>query len=352
MHSAGSLRCVLPDPTSLELVHGAQMAGPAPVISVVVSTFRRPGFLPELVSCLEQQQLPRSDFEVLIIDNGSADDTWSSLLRLVAETGLRMTAIKLEENRGPAAARNVGISLARGRCIAFTDDDCLPRPGWLQALWAEFEAGADLVQGITRPDPGGRRTSAWDRSVEILAPSGLFETCNIAYRREHLQQLGGFDATTVVIGHRDARPFGEDAQLGWRVRGLGAHYRFTADAEVFHRWLPGSYGGWVAERRQLANFAALARCSTGVSGLLWRRVFLTQTTATFDLALVCACFGLLTRRPWIFMGAVPWIVRRWPDARARSGRSPVVRLVQLAIGDLVGFAALLEGSIRHARLVL
>lgn len=337
---------------SPELVHSAPMAGPTPSISVVVATFRRSDFLGELVTCFEGQRLSRSQFEVLIIDNGSADDTWSSLVGLVTETSLRMTAIRLEENRGPAAARNVGICLARGGVVAFTDDDCLPGPGWLEALWAKFEAGADMVQGITRPDPVGRRTSAWDRSVEILAPSGLFETCNIAYRREHLQQLGGFDDSSAVIGHRDARPFGEDAQLGWRVRGLGANYCFAAEAEVVHRWLPGSFGGWVSERRQLANFAALARRSRGVSGLLWRRIFLTRTTAAFDLALACVGLGLVWRRPWVLVGVIPWITRRWPEARARSGRNPVVRLAQLAIGDLVGFGALLEGSIRHGRLVL
>jgi glycosyltransferase involved in cell wall biosynthesis len=340
------------DQLTPEVVRGDPMEGPAPDVSVVISTYRRPGFLSDLVACLEGQRMSTERFEVLIIDNGSADDTWSSLTQMVAETELRLTVIKLTENRGPAAARNVGISLARGTVVAFTDDDCLPTSGWLNGLWSVFEGGADTVQGLTRPDPTGRRTSTWDRSVEILAPSGLFETCNIAYRTEHLRQIGGFDASTAVIGHRAAHPFGEDAHLGWRVDALGARYCFAGDAVVHHRWLPGSFGSWIAERRQLANFAALARRSSGVSGLLWRRVFLTPTTAAFDFALVSVGLGLAVRRPWVLLGVLPWIVRRWPDARSRTGRNPFIRLAQLGVGDLVGFGALVEGSVRHGRLIL
>lgn len=340
------------DQLTPEVVRGDRMDGPAPDMSVVIPTYRRPGFLFDLVGCLEGQRMSTDRFEVLIIDNGSLDDTWSSLMQLVAETPLRLAVVKLAENRGPAAARNTGISLVRGDVVAFTDDDCLPTSGWLDGLWSAFEEGADLVQGLTRPDPDGRRTSAWDRSVEILVPSGLFETCNMAYRTEHLRRVGGFDASTAVIGHRAARPFGEDAQLGWRVDSLGARYCFAGDAVVYHRWLPGSFGTWLSERRQLANFAALARRSSGVSGLLWRHVFLTPTTAAFDLALVSVGLGLGVRRAWLLLGALPWIVRRWPDARSRTGRSPVIRLAQLGVGDLVGFASLVEGSVRHGRLIL
>ncbi len=335
-----------------EVLRTPSMDGPVPDVSVVISTFRRSHFLEDLIGHLEAQHLHRSRFEVVLVDNGSADDTWSVLTALVGRTPLRLAAVRLEVNRGPAGARNVGVALARGGVVAFTDDDCLPTPGWLDALWAAFEAGADLVQGLTRPDPTGRRTSAWDRSVEILERSGLYETCNVAYRRAHLERSGGFDETGLVIGHRAARPFGEDAELGWRVHDLGATFAFAPTAEVHHRWHPGTFEGWISERRQLGNFAALARRSRGVSSLLWHRVFLTPTTAAFDLGVTSVILAAALRRPWLLLGMSPWVLRRWPDARSRTGRSPVVRLAQVGLGDLVGFAALVEGSLRHRRLVL
>lgn len=328
------------------------MEGEPPDIAVVIATYRRSSFLDDLMEHLAAQRFDRSRFEVLIIDNGSDDDTWAVLGAIVDRTPLRLAAVRVEVNRGPGAARNLGLSLARARIVAFTDDDCLPTEGWLAALWAAFEERADIVQGRTLPDPTGRRTSAWDRSVEIPSRSGLFETCNIAYRREHLDRAGGFDETGLVVGHRAARPFGEDAELGWRVNDLGATFQFATTAVVHHRWLPGTFRGWVSERRQLGNFAALARRSRGVSSLLWHRIFLTPTTAAFDLGFASVVLAGLLQRPSLILGVLPWVFRRWPDARARTGRSPVVRLAQVGLGDLVGFAALVEGSVRHRRLLL
>jgi hypothetical protein len=244
------------------------------------------------------------------------------------------------------------VSLTRAPFVAFTDDDCLPTAGWLEAMRGAAET-ADVVQGHTSPDPEGRRTSPWDRSVHVWAPTPFYETCNLVVRRALFEQLGGFDANGSVIGHRSARPFGEDAELGWRARVAGASIAFEDTAIVHHRWLPGRYFDWLSERRQLANFPALARRSTDVADVLWHRVFLTRATAAFDLALVATVAGVLTRRPLLAVaGGLPWLGLRWPEARRRGGRPMPVPLMQLGLGDLVGMVSLLEGSIRHRRVVI
>ncbi|MEA2495152.1 MAG: hypothetical protein QOJ29_3063, partial [Thermoleophilaceae bacterium] len=96
-----------------------------PRASVVVATRDRADSLAALLSALAEQTLPREDFEVIVIDDGSTDHT----ARVLAEAEARGTLqlrIARDEGRGPGAARNRGWREARGEIVAFTDDDCRP----------------------------------------------------------------------------------------------------------------------------------------------------------------------------------------------------------------------------------
>jgi glycosyltransferase involved in cell wall biosynthesis len=342
-----------PDVVSEELVAPAWDAGRAPEVSVVVPTYDRAGFLDGLVEALEAQSLPWDRFEVVIVDNGSTDDTWAGLQRVAARTPLRLRVARVEPNRGPAAARDVGAALARAPVIAFTDDDCLPLPGWLAAILAPFADGADVVQGRTEPDGAEfGRAGPWDRTVWVTSATALFETCNIAYLKDVFSSLGGFTAGGGLVEDTHLRPFGEDVSLGWRCIEAGGAARFAGEAVVHHRMLPGSYTGWLREQRRLALFPPLIRRTPGLRQTLWGRVFLAPHTAAFDLAVVAGIAAVATRRPWLAAGALPWVASRWRPARRRRGRNTLVRLAQLGIGDGIGFGALVVGSIRNRRVVL
>ncbi len=91
-------------------------------MSVVVSTYGRSSFLPELIGHLKTQDLDRARFEVTVVDNGSADDTWAVLRAAVESSGpLRLQVARVEVNRGPGGGRNLGVALSRGGMVAFTD---------------------------------------------------------------------------------------------------------------------------------------------------------------------------------------------------------------------------------------
>src|SRR5438445_4508090 len=140
--------------------------GDQPRLAVVVATFNRAGFLPDLVAALEAQTLDPTAFEVVIADNGSVDDTPEVLARLTAGTSMRLRAIRIDVNRGPAPARNAAAAHSRAPLLVFTDDDCLPTPGWLAAVERSFAAGADVVQGSTRPGPeGASHPGPWARTI-------------------------------------------------------------------------------------------------------------------------------------------------------------------------------------------
>src|SRR5690242_9138788 len=114
---------------------------PAPQISVVVCSLNGEERLGRCLAALAAQR--HDAFEVIIVDDGSADATGS----IAVASGARV--VRHETPRGLSAARNAGIALARGAIVAFTDDDCEPSPGWLAALDDTYrEHGIDRVSGV------------------------------------------------------------------------------------------------------------------------------------------------------------------------------------------------------------
>src|SRR5439155_310909 len=93
-------------------------------------------------------------------------------------------------------ARQRGVSASGGHVVAFTDDDCLPHPGWLEKLVEALQLNRTWwgVQGRTLAEPGPFGSHA----VRVTRPNTLFQTSNIAYRRDALREAGGFD--TVFAG--------------------------------------------------------------------------------------------------------------------------------------------------------
>ena len=338
---------------SLESVASPTWEGPTPRISVVLSTWGRASFLAELIACLERQSVPASDVEVVIVDDASPDGTWATLSAVASGTSLRLLAARLPSNSGAAAGRNTGVSLGRAPIVAFTDDDCLPTPGWLSAMLDGFARGVDTVQGRTLPDPAGEAAAGpWDHSIWVTGPTPFFETCNVGYRRTWLNRVGGFDSGDVFINRRRISPFGEDAVLGAKVIGEGGRRLYAPDALVHHRYLPGSYRSHLQRRWQVGEFPGLVRRSTLVSDALWHRVFLSRRTAMFDLAAASAATAVASRRPLLLVGMVPWLRECRSEATRRPRPAGLRRLGQVAVGDAVAFVALARGSVQHRRLVL
>jgi glycosyltransferase involved in cell wall biosynthesis len=331
-------------------------SGDVPEITAVVSTYRRPQFLAGLVAAFDAQTLARDRFEVVLVDNGSGDETWERLSALVREAGFRVRAVRLPENRGPGGGRNAGFAVSRAPLVAITDDDCLPTPAWLDEIVSAFEAGADVVQGTVVPDDDGAVARRWwDHTVNITGPSPWFETSNVAYRRSYLDQVGGFDeADPLTAQHGGGRAFGEDAVLGARVLAAGAVRAWAGDAVVRHRIVPSTYRHQLREWRNLVGFPGLVRRSPVGAESLYLAVFLNRHTARFDLAVAGVVAAFVTRRPWYLAATVPWARYRFHEARHRAG-SPVEalgRVAQRGVIEAVGFVSLVEGSIRHRKLVL
>jgi len=229
----------------------AQAAGNRPAVSVVVPTYNRLPLLTRLLDALEAQQ--GIDFEMIVVDDCSTDGTWEFLGRRcdtdAGAGGVTLHRLRTPVNAGPATARNIGWRRARSDLVAFIDDDCVPGPGWLEALAGAVCGGADIAQGATLPLPeqaAGRGPFAV--FVWVDRDCGRYETCNIAYRRGLLEQLDGFDESFGTVG--GAPVWGEDVDLGWRAREAGARFAFVSAALAYCEVHRSDYRAYLGQIRR------------------------------------------------------------------------------------------------------
>jgi glycosyltransferase involved in cell wall biosynthesis len=336
--------------TLRETTQSEAWLGPAPAVTVVVSSHSRAVLLAGLLDALEAQD--HRDFEVVVADNGSPDDTWSVLTQRCARTTLRLRALRLEFHDGPAVPRNTCIAEARATLIAFTDDDCLPTPTWLSSITAAFEDATVIVQGRTTPEPGGW-AGPWGRSLDVPGPTGLYETANLAARREAIVAAGGFGGKRLLSG----RAFGEDVVLGATIARDGG-FRFAPGALVHHRVMPGSYGDFVRERRRLSGFPQLLRLVPELRERAFLRVFMGRRRAVTDLGIagvVAAVVSVALGEPLglvALLAVLPWLRTLWRESAAYPGAPRAVRSLQLMLADVIGFGALVSGSVRSRRVLL
>ncbi|HVV75172.1 MAG TPA: glycosyltransferase [Mycobacteriales bacterium] len=328
-----------------------------PRLAVVVATYARAHLLPRLLGALDNQ-VGAPPFEVVIVDDASPDDTAKVLDELADRTALQVHVIRQPRNRGPAAARNVGWRATSAPLLAFTDDDCAPEPGWLQALAAGLET-SDVAQGRTIPDPDELgRTGPFSRSLSVEAEDGFYQTCNIGYRRRVLDEHGGFD-------EQFRFPAGEDTDLAWRARAAGASTTFRADAVVRHTVRPSSFLTAVRDTWRWQSVALALRRNPGLRTLIyqrwvWRKAHLllsvTATLTALALALTVTGNAVAVAAGWIAAAAsaAPYAVLRLHDQPMPGVglRRRVVLLPAAVVVDAAEIVACLVGSVRYRRFVL
>lgn len=313
-----------------------------PAVSVVVATRDRAARLSALLAALARQTLPRERFEVVVVDDGSADGTPARLANGAVDVALRH-----ERPRGPAAARNTGWRAARAPLVAFTDDDCRPEPGWLEAgLAAAAGAPGAIVQGRTRPEPAEEallHESPRARSIRIDSLGPFFETCNIFYPRALLERAGGFD-------ERILTPGSEDTDLALRAFEQGAAARFEPEALVNHEVSEPTLSDAVRFTRRWGTLAWLVGRHPSLRrhfpwrGRVWRE-------SHGRLLLAVAGLGLGARRPIFLLWCLPYLSYRhgWrPRGLARS----LAELPGVAAVDLAEVAVLVAASARNRVLFL
>jgi GT2 family glycosyltransferase len=204
-----------------------------PRISVVIPTRHRNDLL---AKCLDRlapgaQTLPAEQYEVIVTDDGSTS-TAEAMIR-EKYPWARWTQ---GPRKGPAANRNHGASLAQGEWIAFTDDDCLPSPGWLAAYAAAIRDGVKVYEGKTTCQAG---ITSPRMGAPVNLNGGWLWSCNMLVDRPLFERLK-FDESF-------PHPHMEDVFFRERLKQMGERFVFVPAAEIDHppRHLP-SGRNWVA----------------------------------------------------------------------------------------------------------
>ena len=210
-----------------ELPHAIHEELELPKVSVVVCSYNGGRTLRECLDSLMRVDFP--DYEVILIDDGSTDET----SQIAAE--FPQVVYYYQENQGLSAARNVGANLASGEIVAYTDDDCVAEVHWLRYLvQAMQDQQVEAIGGPNLPPP----TDCWVAKCIAASPGGPSHVmlndryaehvpgCNMAFRRNELIALGGFDS--------QFRQAGDDVDMCWRWIDSGKKIGFAPGAMVWH----------------------------------------------------------------------------------------------------------------------
>jgi GT2 family glycosyltransferase len=229
----------------------------SPLVAVVLPTFRRPQQLSSLLGALTQQSLGAGHWYLIVVDNDDPPGAEAVFAAHATQLPLGSRYIRAVD-RGACYARNAGIAEAtrdssgeRPDIIAFIDDDVVPDEGWLPNLIEPIVAKrCEAVAGAVSLDWQTPRPPWLSRSLDgylahflpypdeqPLGPDDVLLTASAAFRRELLEQTGGFDT---ALGPRDGTPLvNDDIDLLRRCIDAGARVHYVPRAHVLHE-LPAS----------------------------------------------------------------------------------------------------------------
>jgi len=218
-------------------------------VSVIIPTRNRSRSVVRTVEAVWAQTFAGA-LELVLIDNASTDETPAVLSELVGKSPVPARLIRVQDDQGPANARNVGIRAAKGRILVFYDSDVIPNPQWIQTavdhLASHPQIGilGGMLAYASRPDLcniyGGELTPlclAWDGfiAVPVSDVPEQFDclwtpTAAVAVRREVFDTIGELDRTFYYSF--------EDADLGWRARLAGFECVCRSELVALHDSLP------------------------------------------------------------------------------------------------------------------
>jgi glycosyltransferase involved in cell wall biosynthesis len=303
-------------------------AAQARLVSVVIPARNEARAIGPLIDAVQSQGWAEVALEVIVVDDGSTDDTAGAARR----AGARVLVLQAGEGGNPAVARNRGAHLAQGDPIVFLDADCTPAPGWLGFLLRTHDAGAAVVGGSLDLPPHLPATARCDYycgwyHVHSRRPGGEVPNHppgNLSVRRDVFAGTRGFtEQQPVAYAHEE---------LAWQaeVQRTGGRIVFEPRAVAYHHNRPGF--GNLLRRNYRWGFSAIeSKAPTGAARLAW--------AYRYPGLLVAASLPLA-------VGSTAYIVGCWLRARVAE---PLAMLPAVLAARLAYSAGLVAGGMRWIR---
>lgn len=215
-------------------------AGREPTASFIVCTRNRAEALEACIRSIEATCRLHASItsELIVVDNGSTDDTAERLAHIAATSSMTIIALS-EPRRGLAAARNAGMERSRGRILIFIDDDCEVDVHYLRDLERHYAAGEGCVIRGGRVELGNaldlpftiKRSPQQARFSPDIHPGGFILGCNMTMHREVALRVGRFDER---FGAGSVLQSAEDTDYIVRAFQLGIPIEYVPDMSVLH----------------------------------------------------------------------------------------------------------------------
>ena len=289
-----------------------------PGFSVLLPTYNRVDALERTLFALEQQTLAAELFEIIVVDDGSSDNTSEVLRHFAEHTKHCFSYAVLKENGGPARARNVGLSMIRGDVVLIIGDDIEPDGFLLEKHLHFHKQHSDetfaMLGHVSFPDELSSSTFMdWleddgrkyffnyaDLTSGEEAEPIFFYTCNVSVKTSLLSKSGWFDESFPYASH-------EDLELGYRLADKGMRLVYDSSAKGYH-WHVLTIEG-IARRVYLMGYSAeIFWRKVGDKGSGLRRVARQLTTGLCSFFPMVSLWNHLRNKEYIENKSYP---RQW-----------------------------------------
>ena len=213
------------------------------VISVIIPTYNRVEALKKCIESILKNSF-KLPFEVIIIDDGSRDNTFLEIKKYIEDRKLKNFVLLKQENCGSAKARNLGIKKAKGKILLIIGDDSIADKRLLEEHYNwhkkryckdnfailghnQWSKEIEITPFMKWIDKVGLQFSYYSFVDENTPSWSHFWTCNISVKKNFLMKYGLFDEEFPCAAW-------EDIELGWRLYKHGLKIKYNKDAAVFH----------------------------------------------------------------------------------------------------------------------
>lgn len=268
-------------------------------VSIIVPTYQRPKLLINCLKALLLQKFDKKDYEIIVVSDGPDDQTRQIARKWERYRYPSIRYLTLPVKKGPAAARNYGWLNAKGRIIAFTDDDCLPHAYWLHEIAVNCNPSEDVALTGKVIVPISKRPTDYEHNAAHLQTAD-FITANCACTKSALIKAGGFD-------EQFSMAWREDSDLEFKLINNNIAIKKIESAVVVHPVRSSSWGASVKEQKKTMYNALLYKKHP----TLYRKRIRQKTPVLYYCiiaAFLMMIAGLVSRQhSLILVGSAGWL---------------------------------------------